>query len=364
MPPPLRCAYLIHSPSLCTKHIYRSPQSRSFSSSPSHDQRITRNRRALFRWLNQIGLNFESPAVGSTNYLGAFNAEGKLRRGGGKEDDETEQQGGQRGAQAGEAKEPKKKAIPPETPRDLRPFPLNHEFRSQPVLTPEFREKIWMMAVVDQISVRDISWKVGVEMNRVAAVIRLVEIEKEWIRIGKPLARPYAQAVLAMLPKTPYVDPSAEKFQPHEPINDLPIHSATGQQIFHPTSESRVFTRADAAKIFHDTLKPADDRIPHPQLVLMHKDSMQGKSEEEVAEAQAARDEQVAEATRKFNEREAKRMALAKVVSKPRWDFKITPVRVEDAGKDGRGHKGVGWRYGMPLMDRSRAQVKIPTKAG
>lgn len=167
-----------------------------------------------------------------------------------------------------------------------------------------------------------------------------------------------------MLPTTPYVNPDSKDFKAHEPINDLPLHAATGQQIFHPTSESRAFTRADAAKVFHDKLLPADDRVPHPELALMHKDHLAGLDAEEIAKRQEERDALVEEKKKKFQEREAKRMAMAKVVSKPRWDFRITPIKVEDAGIDGRGHKGVGWRYGMPLMDRSRAAVKIPTKAG
>ena len=63
---------------------------------------------------------------------------------------------------------------------------------------------------------------------------------------GKSPAIPYAKAVLDMLPKTEY---SKDTRTVHESINDLPVHPATTQQIFHPTSESRVFTRADAAAV-------------------------------------------------------------------------------------------------------------------
>lgn len=189
----------------------------------------------------------------------------------------------------------------------------------------------------------------------------------------------YADAVLSMLPTTKAPeeeDPEdgakyerkgrdrEKKKQTHETINDLPIHPATGPQIFYPTSESRVFTRADAAKVFDETLKPADERVPHPELALMHKDFKAGLSKEDIEARQRERDE----------EDESRRISLAGIIAKgrrpakeintPRFAFKFTEVNAELVGKDGRGVKATGWRYGMPLMDRSRAQVKIPTRAG
>src|SRR4051812_34509067 len=167
---------------------------------------------------------------------------------------------------------------------------------------------------------------------------------------------------MSMLPKTKYEEnPSNSKL--HESINDLPIHAATGQQIFHPTSESRVFTRADAAKVFDENLLPADDRVPHPELALMHKDFLAGMPKEDIEARQAKRDA-IAESKKEWYRRnEAKKLAGLKVVDKPRWEFRITPVNVDDVGKDGRGYNGVGWRYGVPLMDRSRGQHKIPRTA-
>jgi hypothetical protein len=35
---------------------------------------------------------------------------------------------------------------------------------------------------------------------------------------------------------------------------------------------------------------------------------------------------------------------------------------VDAVGRDGRDHKGVGWRYGVPHQDRKKGVVKIPTK--
>lgn len=165
-----------------------------------------------------------------------------------------------------------------------------------------------------------------------------------------------------MLPVTQY-EPDAEKRaknKPHESINDLPIHPATGTQIFHPTSESRVFTRADAAKVFDDNLLPADDRVPHPELALQHKDYKSGMTAEEISDRQAERDAEIE--VRRLRLEKKKRGGSVKAIDTRRWEFRFTDINVDKAGKDGRGPHGVGWRYGMPLMDRKRSQVKIPTR--
>jgi hypothetical protein len=168
---------------------------------------------------------------------------------------------------------------------------------------------------------------------------------------------------MAMLPKTPFIKnpDEKEKIKPHESINDLPVHRATGVQIFHPTSESRVFTRADAAKVFDEKLLPADDRVPHPELALMHKEYKLGISREEREKLQAARDEVAEKKRAAAAARQARKEAAIKKVDTRRWEFRFTEVNVDEIGKDGRGHKGVGWRYGKPHMDRSRGAVKIPT---
>lgn len=56
--------------------------------------------------------------------------------------------------------------------------------------------------------------------------------------------------------------------------------------------------------------------------------------------------EKEAESRRKREEHET-------VVQGKRWDFKFERVHAD---------KAVGWRYGVPLQDRKKMQVKIPTK--
>lgn len=73
--------------------------------------------------------------------------------------------------------------IPPETNRDLMPFPKNSSFISQRVLSEELREEIWSRIMKEGKTVREVSAGLGVSMERVGAVVRLMEIEKEWERI-------------------------------------------------------------------------------------------------------------------------------------------------------------------------------------
>ncbi|KAK4937434.1 hypothetical protein LTR66_015200 [Elasticomyces elasticus] len=251
--------------------------------------------------------------------------------------------------------------LPKERASDLRPYPLNKEFRSQSVLSDELREEIWKRVAKGGQDVAEVSALFGVEMKRVGAVVRMKTLEKDWEKKGKQLAIPYQKAILRMLPITPY-NPKSSKLTPHESINDLPVHPATRQQIFYPTSESRVFTRADAAKAFSDTLLPADERIPHPELVQLERWKAQDLPREERIRRQGEKDRRAREEKetreRKRKEWEARHL---RAVPGQRWDFRFEDISVEDAGSDGRGRKGVGWRYGMPHEDRKRGMVKIPT---
>jgi hypothetical protein len=168
-----------------------------------------------------------------------------------------------------------------------------------------------------------------------------------------------------MLPKTDW-NPEEHEDEPwkrktHESINDLPVHAATGNQIFLPTAESRHFTRADAAKVFDDRLLPADARVPHPELAVMHKEVLEGLSEEERLKRAEARDTVKERKRNAALARQAIQEASTKKVDIGRYEYRFTEIKVDDAGKDGRGVKGVGWRYGAPLMDRSRGQHKIPS---
>jgi len=174
-------------------------------------------RRRMYAWLNGPGRAFENPLPGSTNYLGAYDKSGNLIRGRdnpreeitnedlpsleadveAEASDETRERKDktdedkvdaleeevQRQEKAEKSREGKDDdgALSRETMEDLRPFPLNKQFRSQPVLSEELREAIYNDVVARGISVPTVSVQFGVSNERVAAVVRLKRMEKEWI---------------------------------------------------------------------------------------------------------------------------------------------------------------------------------------
>lgn len=121
------------------------------------------------------GRNFRDPLPGSTNYLGAYNSNGELLRArGATENNRDDSSGGTtpRG----------NKPLPREHVNDLIPFPQNRAFRSERVVNEAMREDIWGKVMKDGQSVKAVSAQLGVEMNRVGAIVRLKEVEKEWVR--------------------------------------------------------------------------------------------------------------------------------------------------------------------------------------
>ncbi|KZM23481.1 uncharacterized protein EKO05_0000256 [Ascochyta rabiei] len=411
MPPRMRSSKFSSLPRPSPSQSSTRPQSITQSAQPSRQfsqtpcQQVTLRRRKFYEWLNGPGRQLKEPIPKSTNYLGAYDRYGNLvragpwyQRGAAKPQEEGQtkltETTNEAAASTDEAKTPegqesldelesaarqadKKKAdaagkqdnsrLPPETAEDLRPFPLNQYFRSQPVLSEDLREAIYQRVKRDGATVSLASVEFGVSNERVGAVVRLKQMEKEWVAQGKTLAVPYSKAVLNMLPTTPHIDTSDPKnkgMRPviHEPINDLIVHPATRQQLWVPVAESRHFTREDAGKAFDNNLLPADERIPHPELVKAERELASGLSFEE--RRKLAEERFVAQSAQKKREEEAKQaeMRAQKVVPQRRWDFVFKDISVESAGRNGRDARGVGWRYGLPHQDRKKGQVKIPTK--
>lgn len=337
----------------------------------------------MFRWLNGPGSVFRHPLPGSTNYLNAYDRNGALVRAKDRSPSKNEQQVAEDEDEIDEDEEvdegdeivPKKTqkikeartketkdapSLPKENTEDLMPFPMNRQFRSQHVLSEELKDAIYERVMVDGKSVRDVSASLGVEMNRVGAVVRLKAVEKEWENQGKQIAYSYAKAVLGMLPSTPYVpnDPIT-----HESINDLPVHRATEIQIFHPVSESRHFTRRDAGKVFDRELKPAEDRVPHTELVQLQKWRHEGIQHDERIKLQREKNaKDVLSRKALERRREEKEAREIKKVETGRSEFRFQDIRVESVGRSGRRQEGVGARYGIPHQDRKKGQIKIPTR--
>lgn len=173
---PLRCPYLCNT------------AAKQFSSSSPN---ATRLRRDMFRWINGAGAVFRHSLPGSTNYLNAYDLSGNLLRASGRPEAPSEQDGDapaslpedEGAAHDTEESNPSNDvSIRREYREDLMPFPLNKQFRSQPVLGEELREEIWERVTVQGKSVRLVSAELGVEMSRVGAVVRLKSVEKQWMQ--------------------------------------------------------------------------------------------------------------------------------------------------------------------------------------
>jgi hypothetical protein len=124
----------------------------------------------MWSWLEVQGKNYLDPLPGSTNYLGAYDNQGRLKRLSGA------------ASKGGQGSSSESAPIPRESNSDLIPFPQNRSFRSEPVVNEAMREDIWGKIMKDGLSVKAVSAQFGVEMNRVGAIVRLKEIEKEWVR--------------------------------------------------------------------------------------------------------------------------------------------------------------------------------------
>jgi hypothetical protein len=145
----------------------------------------------MFRWLEGPGSVFRDPLPGSTNYLNAYDENGRLIRASKKEpkqkdsdDEQTTPLPGEEGLEgiSSEKNFATGGGIPKEQQEDLIPFPMNRQFRSQPVLSNELRDEVWYRHSELKRSVRVISAELGIEMRRVGAVIRLKAVENEWVK--------------------------------------------------------------------------------------------------------------------------------------------------------------------------------------
>ena len=154
----------------------------------------------MFRWLNGPGSAFRNPLPGSTNYLNAYDMNGRLLRAKDrsprqlnrekeekKDEEEEVDEDGEilpartkkvQGARVTDSKDAP--PLPKASGEDLMPFPMNRHFRSQSVLSEELKDAIYERVMEGGSSVRNVSAVLGVEMNRVAAVVRLKAVEKNW----------------------------------------------------------------------------------------------------------------------------------------------------------------------------------------
>ena len=141
----------------------------------------------MFSWLNGPGANFRNPLPGSTNYLNAYDPNGRLIRATDRDrrsDSDATSAEDDTGASM-EKNLQGEKPIPKESLDDLMPFPMNRQFRSQPVLSEQFKDEIFQRWKKGY-SVRRMSSDLQVEMRRVGAVIRLKAVEEQWKNQVRP----------------------------------------------------------------------------------------------------------------------------------------------------------------------------------
>jgi hypothetical protein len=159
----------------------------------------------MFEWLNGVGKVHKNPLPNGTNYLSAYDQHGKLvrsKRDRGsrpidvipvEQEQEVQAQEEEDGLDEAERKArfDKREALraqkyekeleaPKESGRDLAPFPLNRDFKSEAVLSERLRDEIYRQVVVRQMDIKTISAAFGVDTRRVAAVVRLKTIENQW----------------------------------------------------------------------------------------------------------------------------------------------------------------------------------------
>jgi len=166
----------------------------------------------MYEWLKGPGKAFRDPLPGSSNYLSAYDKQGNLlraRRNQGRDkereqddddmvllDEEATMQReldeglseGQREKNAIDRatrradKEDReaREGIPRERQGDMRPYPLNQSFRSQPVLSESLREQLYTQVVHYKHDIPSVAATFGVDVRRVAAVVRLKTVERQW----------------------------------------------------------------------------------------------------------------------------------------------------------------------------------------
>lgn len=118
--------------------------SRAFSTTPARP--ATRLRRQFLQWTRANADKFrQPPEPGKTNYISQLMTMSDFE------------------------------AVSPD-----QPFPNNPSFHSEPVLSEEARELIWKSVMEKGMPLKAVSAQFQVDMRRVAAVVRMKEIEKKW----------------------------------------------------------------------------------------------------------------------------------------------------------------------------------------
>lgn len=126
-------------------------QSRHFSGTPRSNH-LPSQRSVFFSWVNGPGAVFKQAGEEGPKYISAYDKYTWER-----------------------------KELEMDSPALTTPYPLNRSFRSQSVLSNQMREEIYSRVKTQGKSVRQVSAELAVSLERVAAVVRLKAVEKEWV---------------------------------------------------------------------------------------------------------------------------------------------------------------------------------------
>lgn len=170
---------------------------------PSASSKRADLRRRMEEWLSGPGTVFKSHIPRSTNYLTSYDMNGNPISGRGNRRAGKSAESSLSEDANKEDKDADDKTLSGPSRNELRPFPQNPAFISESILSEDLRNEIYRCVIEMGMSVRAVSVLFGVDMRRVGAVIRLVELEKRMVkevRLGKP-SNPYSDYTVAMMCK-------------------------------------------------------------------------------------------------------------------------------------------------------------------
>ena len=151
----------------------------------------------MFAWLGTAGKNFQQPNTNQTNYLPDYKREGNyaIRRPTNREGGSKPRFDNSNAPKSADSKALEDAAVDDSSgdasmPRPV--FPQNINFYSESILSEQLRMEVHKRVQIDKQSVRQVSAELNIDMRRVGAVVRLVEIEQRMRAQVSTLFAPYS----------------------------------------------------------------------------------------------------------------------------------------------------------------------------
>jgi hypothetical protein len=149
--------------------------------------------RQALEWLESSGEQYRRPTPGRPNYLrpedgGGHQLDAQSDAAAAREDSGRSSMLGDMEAQVGDevaqsvTRRMQQAVKPSKLPPNPRPYGLNLYYRSERVLSEELKEAIYLQWAEHSASLKDISQRYFVCVERVGAVIRMKQIERNWLK--------------------------------------------------------------------------------------------------------------------------------------------------------------------------------------